>query len=312
MIMANNEHKAVLLDEAVDGLIQHADGVFVDGTFGRGGHSGKILQTLSAKGRLLAIDKDIDAMTSVNAKTYLLDPRFEFERGSFARLQEFVEERDLTGNVNGVLLDLGVSSPQLDVAERGFSFMKDGPLDMRMDTTSGESAAEWLAHVDELDLVKVLRDYGEEKFARKIAANIVAERDKNEILTTAQLATVISDVVKSREPGKHPATRSFQAIRIKVNNELGDLEAVLEQSLEVLAEGGRLVVISFHSLEDRIVKRFMRKASKGDVAPRKLPLPLDAKGPTLKTMGKAIKASSAELAGNVRSRSAVLRIAEKL
>lgn len=310
--MANNEHKAVLLDEAVDGLIQHADGVFIDGTFGRGGHSGKILQALSAKGRLLAIDKDIDAMTSVNAKTYLLDPRFEFERCSFARLQEFVEERDLTGNVNGVLLDLGVSSPQLDVAERGFSFMKDGPLDMRMDTASGESAAEWLAHVDELDLVKVLRDYGEEKFARKIAANIVAERDKNEILTTAQLATVISDVVKSREPGKHPATRSFQAIRIKVNNELGDLEAVLEQSLEVLAEGGRLVVISFHSLEDRIVKRFMRKASKGDVAPRKLPLPLDAKGPTLKTMGKAIKASSAELAGNVRSRSAVLRIAEKL
>jgi 16S rRNA (cytosine1402-N4)-methyltransferase len=312
VIVADSGHKAVLLNEAVDGLIQCTNGVFVDGTFGRGGHSGEILQRLSASGRLLAIDKDIDAMTSLNAEAYLLDPRFEFEHGSFARLQEFVEERGLTSHVNGILLDLGVSSPQLDVAERGFSFMKDGPLDMRMDTSCGESAAQWLATVDESDLIRVLRDYGEEKFARKIAAAIVAEREENEILTTAQLASVINDVVKSREPGKHPATRSFQAIRIKVNNELGDLEAVLEQSLEVLALGGRLAVISFHSLEDRIVKRFMRKASKGDVAPRKLPLPLDAKGPTLKTIGKAIKASSAELAGNVRSRSAVLRIAEKL
>ena len=311
-MVTDNEHKAVLLNEAVSGLIQCADGVFIDGTFGRGGHSGEILQKLSANGRLLAIDKDVDAMNSVNAKECLLDPRFELEHSSFARLQELVAERDLTGRVSGILLDLGVSSPQLDVAERGFSFMKDGPLDMRMDTTCGESAAEWLATVDEPDLVRVLRDYGEEKYARKIAAKIVAEREENEILTTAQLASVISDVVKGREPGKHPATRSFQAIRIKINNELGDLEAVLEQSLDVLAQGGRLVVISFHSLEDRIVKRFMRKASKGDVAPRKLPLPLDAKGPSLKTIGKAIKASGVELAGNVRSRSAVLRIAEKL
>jgi len=311
-MVTDNEHKAVLLNEAVSGLIQCANGVFIDGTFGRGGHSGEILQKLSANGRLLAIDKDVDAMNSVNAKECLLDPRFELEHSSFARLQELVAERDLTGRVSGILLDLGVSSPQLDVAERGFSFMKDGPLDMRMDTTCGESAAEWLATVDEPDLVRVLRDYGEEKYARKIAAKIVAEREENEILTTAQLASVISDVVKGREPGKHPATRSFQAIRIKINNELGDLEAVLEQSLDVLAQGGRLVVISFHSLEDRIVKRFMRKASKGDVAPRKLPLPLDAKGPSLKTIGKAIKASGVELAGNVRSRSAVLRIAEKL
>lgn len=306
------EHKPVLLDEAVDGLIQCADGVFIDGTFGRGGHSGKILQRLSASGRLLAIDKDLSAMNSVNAKQYLNDSRFELVHSSFADIESLVGQRDWSGKVDGILLDLGVSSPQLDVAERGFSFMKDGPLDMRMDTSAGESAAAWLAKVSEPDLVRVLRDYGEEKFARKIAQSIVEKREENPIETTTQLASIISEVVNSREIGKHPATRSFQAIRIQINNELGDLEAVLEQSLRVLAKGGRLVVISFHSLEDRIVKRFMRKAAKGVDVPRHLPLPTNMDGPMLNVVGKAIKATSDELENNVRSRSAVLRIAERL
>lgn len=306
------EHKPVLLDEAIDGLVQRTDGVFIDGTFGRGGHSGEILQRLSAKGRLLAIDKDVDAMNSVNAKEFSLDSRFDLEHESFASMRDLADRRNWLGGVDGILLDLGVSSPQLDVAERGFSFMKDGPLDMRMDVSRGESAAEWLSHVGEAELIEVLRDYGEERFARKIAAKIISERDEASIDTTSKLASIISEVVKSREPGKHPATRSFQAIRIQINNELGDLESVLNQALDVLGRGGRLVVISFHSLEDRIVKRFMRKAAKGDVATRKLPLPLDAKKPTIKLVNKAVKASVDELKRNVRSRSAVLRIAEKL
>ncbi|PCH83809.1 MAG: 16S rRNA (cytosine(1402)-N(4))-methyltransferase [Piscirickettsiaceae bacterium] len=306
------EHKPVLLDEAIDGLVQRTGGVFIDGTFGRGGHSGEILQRLSASGRLLAIDKDVDAMNSVKAKEFSLDSRFDLKHESFASMRDLAEQQGWLGRVDGILLDLGVSSPQLDVAERGFSFMKDGPLDMRMDVSRGESAAEWLSYVGETELVQVLRDYGEERFARKIAAKIISERTEAIIDTTSKLASIISEVVKSREPGKHPATRSFQAIRIKINNELGDLESALSQSLEILGAGGRLVVISFHSLEDRIVKRFMRKAAKGDVAPRKLPLPLDAKKPTIKLVSKALKASVAELKRNVRSRSAVLRIAEKL
>ncbi|PCI18433.1 MAG: 16S rRNA (cytosine(1402)-N(4))-methyltransferase [Piscirickettsiaceae bacterium] len=311
-MVVETEHKPVLLGEALDGLMQRTDGVFIDGTFGRGGHSGNILQRLSAAGRLLAIDKDVDAMNSSAAKQWLLDSRFELEHESFANMQQLVVQRNWLGKVSGILLDLGVSSPQLDVAERGFSFMKDGPLDMRMDVSRGESAAEWLSSVKEADLVDVLRTYGEERFARRIAAKIVSTRDEACIDTTAQLASLIEDVVTKREPGKHPATRTFQAIRIKINNELSDLESVLLQSMDMLAKDGRLVVISFHSLEDRIVKRFMRKESLGDVVSRHLPLPLDAKKPRLRTIGKAVKASAAELAENVRSRSAVLRIAEKL
>jgi len=231
---------------------------------------------------------------------------------SFAQMHEVVAQREWLGEVDGILLDLGVSSPQLDVAERGFSFMKDGPLDMRMDVTSGESASEWLSYVNEADLLKVLRDYGEEKFARKIAAEIILQRDEKPIETTLQLAKIIENIVTRREPGKHPATRTFQAIRIKINRELGDIEDVLARSADTLKKGGRLVVISFHSLEDRIVKRFMREQSRGPVVPRNLPIPLDANKPVFKCVGKAIKASVGEVAGNVRSRSAVLRIAEKL
>lgn len=305
-------HKPVLLDEAIEGLIRQTDGVYIDGTFGRGGHSGSILQVLSPQGRLLAIDKDMDAVNSPQAQALLKDERFELAHSSFAQMEQLAQERHWDGAVDGILLDLGVSSPQLDVAERGFSFMKDGPLDMRMDSTQGESAAQWLSHVEEGELVKVLRVYGEEKFARKIAAEIVLQRKETAIETTAQLAALIANVVKSREPGKHPATRSFQAIRIKINKELDDLEQALASSLSMLKQGGRLAVISFHSLEDRIVKRFIREQSRGEIVPRHLPMPLDAKKPVLKVVGKAVKASANEVAGNVRSRSAVLRIAEKL
>ena len=305
-------HKPVLLDEAINGLIRQTDGVYIDGTFGRGGHSGSILRALSPQGRLLAIDKDVDAVNSPEALTLSADERFELVHSSFACMDELVEQRQLDGKVDGILLDLGVSSPQLDIAERGFSFMKDGPLDMRMDSTQGESAAQWLSYVEESELVNVLRVYGEEKFARKIAAEIILQREEKSIETTAQLAALIGNTVSRREPGKHPATRSFQAIRIKINKELDDLEEALANSIDILKPGGRLAVISFHSLEDRIVKRFMRVKSRGVVVPRHLPMPLDAEKPPLKCIGKAIKATAGEVAGNVRSRSAVLRIAEKL
>lgn len=305
-------HKPVLLDEALDGLIQNVDGTYIDGTFGRGGHSGEILQALSAKGRLLSIDKDMDAINSSQAITLLEDERFEMAHGSFADMDQMVSARGWTGSVDGILLDLGVSSPQLDVAERGFSFMRDGPLDMRMDTSQGESASQWLARVEESELLKVIRDYGEEKYARKIASLIVEQCKEGPIETTGELAKLIENLVTRREPGKHPATRTFQAIRIKVNKELDDLEQVLATSASILKTGGRLSVISFHSLEDRIVKRFMREKSRGPVVPRHLPLPPDAEKPVFKCIGKAIKASAEEVAGNVRSRSAVLRVAEKL
>lgn len=309
---AGELHKPVLLDEAVEGLIRQIDGVYIDGTFGRGGHSGAILRVLSPQGKLLAIDKDMDAVNSSQAKKLLTDKRFELAHGSFADMDQLANERQWRGKVDGILFDLGVSSPQLDVAERGFSFMKDGPLDMRMDTTQGESAAQWLSHVEENELIGVLREYGEEKFARRIAAEIVLQRQEKPIETTAQLASLIANVVTRREPGKHPATRSFQAIRIKINKELDDLDQALLNSIDILKPGGRLAVISFHSLEDRRVKRFIREKSRGDVVPRHLPLPVDAKKPVLKTVGKALKASANEVAGNVRSRSAVLRVAEKI
>ncbi len=307
-----NLHKSVLLDESLEGLIQKADGFYIDGTFGRGGHSSAILQALSGRGRLLATDKDTDALNSSQAQQLLNDPRFELVHSSFAELNEVLANKSLLGQVDGILLDLGVSSPQLDVAERGFSFMKDGPLDMRMDSSQGESAAQWLSRVEKRELIKVLRDYGEEKFARKIAGEIILQREEAPLQTTGELAKLIEGVVKKREPGKHPATRSFQAIRIKVNRELEDLEQLLDHSVSILKPGGRLVVISFHSLEDRIVKRFMREQSRGVVVPRHLPMPLEQEKLNYKCIGKAIKASVDEVATNVRSRSAVLRIAEKL
>lgn len=304
-------HKTVLLDEAVAALVTNPDGFYIDGTFGRGGHSAAILAQLTEKGRLLAIDKDPEAQKAA-AERFGDDGRFEFIRGSFKDLAAFVADKGLTGEIAGVLLDLGVSSPQLDEGERGFSFMQDGPLDMRMDPDSGVSAAEWLAHADEKDITQVLRDYGEEKFARRMAAAIVAERQQEPIATTARLAAIVSAANPAWEKGKHPATRAFQAIRIYINRELEDLQDLLADVVDVLGGGGRLVVISFHSLEDRIVKRFIRLKEKGAPIPRGLPVRESDIYRPLKSVGKAIKPSAVECERNIRARSAVMRVAEKV
>ncbi len=305
-------HRPVLLDEALAALAIGTDGIYVDGTYGRGGHTGEILQRLGPHGHLLAIDKDPDAIAAAQAR-FGHDPRFAIERGSFAKVREFVAQRGWIGRVRGLLLDLGVSSPQLDDARRGFSFQLEGPLDMRMDPHAGESAAQWLAHARETDIAQVLRDYGDERFAKRIARAIVHAREQQPIVSTLQLADVISGAVRTREPGKHPATRSFQALRIYVNNELSDLRAALESALDVLAVGGRLVVISFHSLEDRIVKQFMRDKSRGDDLPRGLPVTQDQiPPPRMLLAGKPVFPGDAEVEGNPRARSAVLRVAEKL
>ena len=311
------EHITVLLHEAVDGLALKEDGIYIDATFGRGGHSRLILSKLSANGRLIAIDRDPRAITEAQK---IQDPRFHIEHNSFSAIPEICEKLGLTGKINGILLDLGVSSPQLDDAERGFSFMKDGPLDMRMDTTKGLSAAQWLQQVSEQDLAWVLKTFGEERFAKRIAQTIVnynksAVEKNSEILNrTLQLAELIAQSVPFKDKHKHPATRSFQAIRIYINSELEELESLLQSALTVLAPQGRLSVISFHSLEDRMVKHFMRKQSKGEDIPKGLPLREDQieRRQTLKTIGKAIQPSDEEIAFNPRSRSAVLRIAERI
>lgn len=311
------EHITVLLHEAVDGLALKEDGIYIDATFGRGGHSRLILSKLSANGRLIAIDRDPRAITEAQK---IQDPRFHIEHNSFSAIPEICEKLGLTGKINGILLDLGVSSPQLDDAERGFSFMKDGPLDMRMDTTKGLSAAQWLQQVSEQDLAWVLKTFGEERFAKRIAQTIVnynksAVEKNSEILNrTLQLAELIAQSVPFKDKHKHPATRSFQAIRIYINSELEELESLLQSALTVLAPKGRLSVISFHSLEDRMVKHFMRKQSKGEDIPKGLPLREDQieRRQTLKTIGKAIQPSDEEIAFNPRSRSAVLRIAERI
>lgn len=306
------KHITVLLDEAVKSLVQNPDGFYIDGTFGRGGHSALVLEQLSEQGQLMAIDKDPEAIAHA-ADRFGDEPRFSIEHGSFAELQAFVEARGLQGKVDGVLLDLGVSSPQLDDPSRGFSFTHDGPLDMRMDITRGESAAEWLARADEKEIADVLYTYGEERHGRRMARAIVAEREENPFTTTKHLAEVVSEANKSWEKGKHPATRAFQGIRIHINRELEDVEAVLDQALEMLAVGGRLVVISFHSLEDRIVKRFVRKHVKGDEhLPPGIPFTQDQLRIRLKAEGKAIKAGRDELDDNPRARSAVMRVATKL
>ena len=311
------EHITVLLHEAVDGLALKEDGIYIDATFGRGGHSRLILSKLSANGRLIAIDRDPRAITEAQK---IQDPRFHIEHNSFSAIPEICEKLGLTGKIDGILLDLGVSSPQLDDAERGFSFMKDGPLDMRMDTTKGLSAAQWLQQVSEQDLAWVLKTFGEERFAKRIAQAIVgynksAVEKNTEILNrTLQLAELIAQSVPFKDKHKHPATRSFQAIRIYINSELEELESLLQSALTVLAPQGRLSVISFHSLEDRMVKHFMRKQSKGEDIPKGLPLREDQieRRQTLKTIGKAIQPSDEEIAFNPRSRSAVLRIAERI
>ncbi|ELM3614760.1 TPA: 16S rRNA (cytosine(1402)-N(4))-methyltransferase RsmH [Aeromonas sobria] len=305
------EHITVLLHEAVAGLDIKPDGVYVDGTFGRGGHSRLILQHLGPNGRLIAIDRDPQAIAEA-AK--IEDPRFEIVHGPFSGIASYLDERGLLGKVDGFLLDLGVSSPQLDDAERGFSFMKDGPLDMRMDPTSGQSAAQWLAKADVDDIAWVLKTFGEERFAKKIARAIVHDRVTEPYVRTRQLAEMIARVNPSKEKGKHAATRSFQAIRIYINSELDEIETALNGALEVLAPQGRLSVISFHSLEDRLVKHFIRKHEKGPEVPYGIPLTEAqlAGGRKLKAVGKALKPSDSEVSENSRSRSSVLRVAERL
>ena len=304
-------HRPVLLDEVLEGLDIQADGVYVDGTFGRGGHAGAILQELGPDGRLLAMDRDPHAVKSAVIQ-YGNDPRFEIERGNFARLGQVVADRQLQGRVNGLLLDLGVSSPQLDDAGRGFSFSDDGPLDMRMDPGSGESAAQWLAGASERAIADMLKVYGEERFARRSAGKSVETRRETAIATTRQLAELVAAAVPVRERNKHPATRTFQAIRIYINRELEELESVLAQVPDVLAVHGRLAVISFHSLEDRMVKRFIRREYQGEQLPPDLPVMVSQHRPRLKPLGKAIRPGRDEVGQNPRSRSAVLRLAERL
>ena len=300
-------HLPVLFAEVMDGLAVRADGTYLDGTFGRGGHARGVLQRLGPQGQLLVMDKDPEAI-AVAMQLAAVDARLHWRRGSFAELAQWPAT---ARGLDGVLLDLGVSSPQLDVAARGFSFGKDGPLDMRMDPETGESAAQWLAHASEKDIADVLWVHGEERQSRRIARAIVARRAQEPLLRTAQLADLIASVMPRGDSKTHPATRSFQAIRIHINRELADLEAGLDAALQQLKPGGRLAVISFHSLEDRIAKQFMLRHAKAPPANRRMPVEV-AFTPTLKLVGGAQKASAAELATNPRARSAVLRVAEKL
>ena len=309
--MTNSQgHETVLLHPAVDALVTDRAGFYVDGTFGRGGHSRLILDNLSAEGKLLATDYDPEA---IDAGRQLMqqDSRFEIFQGSFADVDVRVAELGYSGNVAGILLDLGVSSPQLDDADRGFSFTHDGPLDMRMNPASGHSAAEWIAAASEEEIANVIYEFGEERYSRRIAKAIVRERALQPITRTLQLAEIVKVANPAWEKHKHPATRAFQAIRIFINRELESLEKLLAKALSLLAPGGRLVVISFHSLEDRIVKQFIQRQSKGDDFPRDLPVMTSAIKPLLVKIGKAIKASDEEVAQNPRSRSAVMRVAEK-
>jgi 16S rRNA (cytosine1402-N4)-methyltransferase len=306
-----NLHEPVLLDEVLAGLAVQASGRYCDATFGRGGHTAAILGALGPDGRVIAIDRDPSAI-EYGRQRFGAEPRLTLIRGSFGRLEELVRAAGVDDGLQGVLLDLGVSSPQLDEAGRGFSFMQDGPLDMRMDNESGQSAADWLARASEREISDVLHSLGEERFARRIARAIVEARRAAPIERTSQLAAIVAGAVPTREPGKHPATRSFQAIRIHVNRELEALEAALPQAVRLLAPGGRLCVISFHSLEDRIVKRFIRREAQGDPVYAGLPeVPPHAR-PTLRKAGAAVTAGEAELGRNPRARSAVLRVAERL
>ncbi|MBS9402088.1 16S rRNA (cytosine(1402)-N(4))-methyltransferase RsmH [Halomonas sp. TRM85114] len=302
-------HASVLLDGAVDALVHDPQGHYLDGTFGRGGHSRAILERLAPEGRLLAIDRDPQA---VAAAASIEDTRFSIERGEFAHLGGIATARGLHGRLDGILLDVGVSSPQLDDPERGFSFLRDGPLDMRMDPSCGESAAEFLTRADEAEIVRVFKQYGEERYARRLVRAIVSRRVDQPFERTADLAEVIKTAHPAWEKGKHPATRVFQALRIQVNGELEQLDAALDESLEALAPGGHLVVISFHSLEDRRVKRFIRRHVRGDTdLPRGVPVRDDQLARRLDAVGKARRASATELAANPRARSAVMRVARK-
>jgi 16S rRNA (cytosine1402-N4)-methyltransferase len=307
------EHQTVLLEEAVAALVTDPKGVYVDGTFGRGGHSRLLLSRLHSEARLIGVDKDPQAIAAGH-ELAAFDARFQIVQGSFADLPSLLAAQGIAEPVTGILLDLGVSSPQLDQAERGFSFLKDGFLDMRMDPASGQSAATWLAAADEQDIAWVLKTFGEERFAKRIARAIVAARAERPITTTLRLAKIVADANPAWEKGKNPATRAFQAIRIYINDELGDLTRFLDQALDLLAIGGRLAVISFHSLEDRQVKRFIKHQIRGDGddVPSYIPLTAAMSEPRLRSIGRATQPTAAETAINPRARSAVLRVAEKL
>jgi len=307
---SNYQHVSVLLNEALEGLAIKPDGLYIDGTFGRGGHSRALLSGLAPGGRLIAFDKDPEAIRAGN-ELAAIDGRFVIVQRSFADMAQELKDKGLHGKVDGVLLDLGVSSPQLDDPERGFSFLHDGPLDMRMNPGMGQSAADWVNSASESDIATVLKEYGEERFSKRMARAVVTRREQQAFTRTGDLAAVLKEANPAWEKGKHPATRAFQGIRIFINRELDDLADGLRAALECLAPGGRLVVISFHSLEDRLVKQFMRREAKGAPLPRDLPI-RDIDIPvSVNLVGKAIKPTAAEIAANPRSRSAVLRIAEK-
>lgn len=305
----DHEHVPVLHGPALDALRIRADGIYVDGTYGRGGHSAAMLAQLGKEGRLVVIDRDPQAIADAQAK-FAGDGRVTIRRANFADIGALMGELGLKGQVDGLLIDIGVSSPQLDAPERGFSFQHDGPLDMRMDPESGQSVAEWLAQATESEISRVIRDYGEERYARRIARAIVSERESAPIETTARLAALVSKAVPGGPSPRHPATRTFQALRIFINDELGALEQVLADGIDVLAPGGRFVVISFHSLEDRLVKRCFARAARPPQASRRLPV-LEEFTPRLKLVGGLIQADEAEIAGNPRARSARMRVAER-
>lgn len=309
--MSQDLHRSVLLDESVAALVQDPGGIYIDGTFGRGGHTRAILQRLGPQGRVLAFDKDPEAI-AYGQQEFSAEPRLQLIHSSFAELAAVVANMNLLGEISGVLLDLGVSSPQLDQAERGFSFMHDGPLDMRMDTTVEPSAAQWINSAKEAHMMQAFFDFGEERFARRIARAIVARREKKPFTRTKDLADVVAAANPKWEREKHPATRVFQAIRIFINRELDDLPQGLAAAFEVIKPGGRVAVISFHSLEDRIVKRFFKEGAKGEDFPKGLPIRDAQINRTMDLITKAIKASAEELKINTRARSAVLRVAEKL
>ncbi|WP_417441723.1 16S rRNA (cytosine(1402)-N(4))-methyltransferase RsmH [Idiomarina sp.] len=312
MITTSPQHVSVLLEESIEALATDPKGTYIDATFGRGGHTRALLNQLGDDARVIALDQDPEAIAA--AAAFADDPRFQIIHTPFSNLQQVLDDLQLNQQVTGILFDLGVSSPQLDDAERGFSFMRDGPLDMRMNTTSGETAAEWLNRAEKDDISWVLREYGEERFARRIASAIVMDREKKPFTRTKELAEMIARVSPVKEKHKHPATRTFQAIRIHINRELEQIEQALDASLSGLKEDGRLVVISFHSLEDRLVKRFIRKHSEGKQLPPGLPVTEAErnKDKALEKVGKAIKPGKAEVQVNPRSRSSVLRIARRV
>jgi 16S rRNA (cytosine1402-N4)-methyltransferase len=307
--VAQREHATVLLDEAVAALNVRADGIYVDATFGRGGHARRILSQLGPNGRLLALDRDPEAVTAAG-REFSGDPRFAIVQRPFSMLGKTIDERGWRREVNGILFDLGVSSPQLDEAARGFSFLREGPLDMRMDPTRGESAADWLQRASEQEIADILHGLGEERYARRIARAIVRERAVAPIVTTRRLAEIVAGAAPTRERSKDPATRTFQAIRLHINSELDELRAALPQALAALAPGGRLVAISFHSLEDRLVKQFLRTQERGEELPPDLPVRQAEIHPHLRVIGKPVRPGAEEVQRNPRARSAIMRVAE--